>query len=282
MRRLLFLSALLIACSSEPATDAPAEAPAVDVTDPSQPVPDKIDFEASVNTGRTAMFVPAPTEFEAVLAANAPGAKLAAALHTGPVTLTGMSKPLLALETGTRINNALVTAQDGDRAGLEKRIGYAKEGLIALQAAPAVLAQVDSFVSDLQSGALSDSELVPALDVLAESIQDGLIEGRNNNTSTLVQAGGWVQGAHLLAKALEGREVTPDAGALFHQSSLVNHFIVFLQLSGPGRSGDPQVLKVIGQMEELREIAGQDPISGEQVARIAALTGEIMLAFRNR
>ncbi len=279
MRFLLILSALLFACSSEPAPEAPAPAAAAD---PSQPVPEKIDFEASVNTGRTAMFVPAPTEFEAVLAANAPGAKLGAALQTGPVTLTGMSKPLLALETGTRINNALVTAKDGDRSGLAKRIGHAKEGLIALQAAPAVLAEVDSFVVDLNSGALSDTELVPALDVLAESIQDGLIEGRDNNTSTLVQAGGWVQGAHLLAKALEGREITPDAGALFHQSSLVNHFIVFLQLSGPGRSGDPQVLKVIAQMEELREIAGQDPINGEQVARIASLTGEIMVAFRSR
>ena len=277
MRGLIILSALLFACSSAPAPEPP-EPPAAPATD--QPVPDKIDFETSVNTGRTAMFVPAPTEFEAVLAKNAPGARLAAKLEGPPVTLTGLSKPLLALETGTRINNALVTAQDGDRAGLVKRVGYAKEGLLALSASAAVIAEVDSFVADLSSGALSDAELVPSLDVLAESIQDGLIEGQDTNTSILVQAGGWVQGAHLLARALEGREITDDAGALFHQASLVNHFIVFLQLSGPGRAGDPQIATVVEKMYELRELAGQEPVTAEHVSRIGTLTAEIMAAFR--
>lgn len=278
MRRLLPLLLLLAACKS-PAPEvppSPVEAPAaVD-----RAVPDKIDFEAVANEGRTAMFVPAPTEFEAVLAANAPGVDLASMVPAGKRSLTGLSRPLIALETGTRITAVLLTADSADRPGLVARMKDARDGLVALDAGGDVLKEVDDFVADVESGALGAGELTPALDVLSERIHDSLDQHADRAAATLVQAGGWVQGAYLLAQALNRGELSPDASALFHQGSLVHHFESFLKASDPARAGDPRLATVIEKMGELRWLAGQDSLSAAQVKDIERLTGEIIAAFR--
>ncbi len=288
MRHLLPLLplSLLLACSGPaPAPEAPeveespAAAPASASAD-AQAVPQKIDLEAVANEGRTAMFVPAPSEFEAVLAANAAGLDLKSLVPSGTRSLAGLSKPLLALETGTRITAVLLTADAGDRPGLVARLGAAREGLVALAAGDAVLQEIDAFTADVQGGTLESRELTPALDVLSERIHDALHENTDRNTATLVQAGGWVQGAHLLARALGRGELTPDAAALFHQASLVHHFELFLKASDPARAGDPRLNTVIERMGELRWLAGQEALTQEQVRDIQRLTGEIIAAFR--
>ncbi len=276
MRHLLLLSlVLLVACKG----DAPAEAPAA-TPEPAREAPGKIDIEAVTNDGRTAMFVPAPSEFEAVLAANVPGADLKSLVPSGTRPLEGLSRPLLALETGTRITAVLLTADAGDRPALVARMKAAREGLVALQAGDAVLGEIDVFIADVESGALTADELTPALDVLSERIHDALDTRADRSTATLVQAGGWVMGAHLLARALGKGEVTPDAAALFHQASLVYHFEGFLKNSDPARAGDPRLKTVIERIEELRWIAGQDEITAQQIKDIERLTGEIIAAFR--
>jgi hypothetical protein len=279
--RWLCLILLLAACKG------PAEAPHDHdhghdhgVEEPAREVPDKVDFKAVTNEGRTAMFVPAPTEFEAVLKANAPGADLKSMVPSGTRSLEGLSRPLIALETGTRITAALLTADPTDKAALVVRTKAAREGLVALQAGEGALKEVDAFLADLESGRLTGAELTPALDVLSERIHDALATNADAETATLVQAGGWVQGAHLLAQALGRGEITPDAAALFSQGSLVHHFEFFLKASDAGRAGDPRVATVIEKIGELRWIAGQDPITAEHVKQIERLTGEIIGAFR--
>lgn len=277
MRPLLLL-VFLAACPSAPQETA---APTPGSTPAARDVPGKIDFEIMSNTGRAAMFVPAPSELEAALARNAPGVKMGA-VGAAAVPLKGLSQPLVALETGTRISDAISAAQAGDRADLVRRIAYAREGLVALKASPELLDRVDSFVADLRAERLSDAEIVPALDVLAEQIQDGLHESVDARISTLVQAGGWVQGAQRLARSLRGRELTADAGGLFRQASLVNHFLTFLTLSEPGRAGDPQVDQVVERLYELRDIAGGEVIGSAEVARIEGLTTEVLAILRRR
>lgn len=277
MRTLFPLLLLLTACSAgtTPEPAAPAEP-----SPEARAIPDKVDFAAVSNTGRTAMFVPAPTEFEAVLRANAPGADLKSMVPAGTHALEGLSRPLLALETGTRITAVLLTADGSDTPALITRMKHAREGLVALKAGPAVLQEVDSFVADVESGALKPAELTPALDVLSERIHDELNTHTDPATATLVQAGGWVQGAHLLARALRKGTVGPDAAMLFSQASLVHHFEQFLKASDPARAGDPRVSTVIEKISELRWIAGQDPITGDHVQEVERLTGEIIAAFR--
>ncbi len=279
--RWLCLLLLIAACKGAPEPEAAQEASDGAPAAEARAVPDKVDFVAATNDGRTAMFVPAPTEFEAVLKANAPGTDIKSMVPSGSRSLEGLSKPLIALETGTRITATLLTADGNDRPALVARAKTAREGLVALNAGDKALKEIDSFVADVESGTLKDAELTPALDVLSERIHDALAEQVDPETSTLVQAGGWVQGAHILARALRKQgDISPDAAALFHQASLVHHFEGFLKASDAARAGDPRLATVIEKIGELRWLAGQDPITAEQVTEIERLTAEIIAAFR--
>jgi len=280
MRRLL-LSLLLLAACSKPAPDAPANpdgAFAPSAAAEEQKPPGKIDFQAATNTGRAAMFVPAPTEFQAALKASASTLDLRAGGEASARTLLGKNKPMLALETGTRITAVVMSTGKDPKDVVLARMASAREGLSALQSPPKVVAKVDEVIADYREGRLESGELTASLDVLAETIHDGLSEA-DQQTATLVQAGGWVQGAHLLAKALEAAGQAGDGAQLLRQPSLVNHFQAFLRNSDPGRAEDPTVVKVLGSMDELREIAGQDVIDEAMVRRIVVLTGGIISQF---
>jgi hypothetical protein len=271
MRRFLLPVLLLAACSKPPA-EAPVDpagavAPSVAEEPADQKPPEKIDFEAAANT-----------EFQAALKASAPGLDLREGWNQEARALTGRSKPLLALETGTRITAVVMSTGTEEKEVVLGRMRAAKEGLTALQAPPKVLAKVDEVVGDFESGRIEAGELSASLDVLSETIHDGLAEA-DQQTATLVQAGGWVQGAHLLARALRRKGEAGDGAQLLRQPSLVAHFQLFLRTSDPGRAEDPTVVKVLTSMDELRDIAGQEVIDAAMVERIAALTGDIIRQF---
>jgi len=256
-----------------PPIPADAEAPVL------QDVPEKIDVNAVRDTARTAMFVPAPSEFQAALKVSAEGIDMRKLVQDSDRTLQGKQKPIIALETGVRISNVLMTVHAGDKAATLGRMRKAKEGLTALQAPASVVAEIDRVIADYDGGALSQVELTPALDVLAERINDDLLTGTDVQTATLVQAGGWVQGANLLAKAVGGAGLGGDAAALLNQPTLLAYFLDFLKNSDPGRAGDPDVVAVIGELEKMQAVVANGELTTEDVNAIAGHTDAILARF---
>ncbi len=244
-----------------------------------QDVPEKIDVAAVRDTARTAMFVPAPSEFQAALKVSAEGIDIRKLVQDSDRKLEGKQKPIIALETGVRISNVLMTAHAGDKDATLSRMRKAKEGLGALQAPASIAAEIDKVIADYEGGSLSQAELTRALDVLAERINDDLLTGVDAQTANLVQAGGWVQGANLLAKAVRDAGLGGDAALLLHQPSLLNYFLDFLKNSDPGRAGDPDVTAVIEEMQKMQAIAAKADLSTDDVKAIAAHTDAILAKF---
>jgi hypothetical protein len=251
----------------EPEVEAPADVPA------------KIDIAAVRNDARTAMFVPAPTEFQAALKESAPDVDIRKLVKDSGRTLEGKNSAVLALETGVRISNVLMSVHTGDKAAILARMRSALEGLRALKAPDRILKEVEQVIGEYEGGTLTDPELGPAFDVLAERINDDLQRMSDPNTATLVQAGGWVQGAHLLSTALSGAAISGDAAALLHQPTVLAYFLGFLKESGPGRAGDPQVAAVITEMEAMQILAAKPELSADDVQAVATHTGNILAKF---
>ncbi|MEE2829785.1 MAG: hypothetical protein VX498_11410, partial [Myxococcota bacterium] len=130
-----------------------------------QEIPANIDVAAYRDTARTAMFVPAPSEFQAALkATEASSVDIRAMVVDSERSIADKSKPIIALETGVRLANVLLTAQTGDKAVVLKRMKSAREGLAAIGASDAVMAETDKVIGDFESDTLAVGELSPALD----------------------------------------------------------------------------------------------------------------------
>ncbi len=238
--------------------------------------PTKIDIDAVRDTARTAMFVPAPTEFQAALTASKVDIDLRKLLEDSSRSLEGKSRSIIALEAGVRLSNVLMTAADGDKAQTLARMRSAREALGALQLPADLLAEADKVIGDFEKGAISPAELVPALDVLNERIQDDLVKGNDPNTATLVQAGGWLQGAHLLSRSLADSGTAGDAAALLRQPTVLAHFKDFLNKSG---AGDPRVDAVLAEMTKLEELAAKPELGADDMSAVATHTGNILAQF---
>jgi hypothetical protein len=225
------------------------------------------------------MFVPAPTEFQAALDASKAGLDIRKLVPAEDRDLTGKKAEILALETGVRVGKLLMTVQGGDKAAINKRMSAAREGLVSLNAPPELLADVDKLLKDYESGVLSTKELGPAMDLLSEKIQDQLNEKLGPTIATLVQAGGWLQGANLLATGLSSKNLTGDSAALLHQPTVLQFFMDFLKNSDPARAGDPDVGAVIQEMEKMALIAAKADLSGDDVKAVAGHTSAILARF---
>ncbi len=277
---------LLAACGNgtetttpDPTTDPSTES-AVDTPDPTAApagdAPSKIDITAVRDTAKTAMFVPAPTEFQAALEATEVRIDLKKVLKDSGSTLTGKSRSIIALETGVRLANVLMTSKEGDKATTLTRMRSAREGLVALDVPAGVLTELDRVIKQFEDGTLLPEELSPALDVLAGQLQEDLNNSTDPNTATLVQAGGWVQGAHLLSTSLVQAGQAGDAAALLNQPTVLAHFTDFLNKSG---AGDPSVDAVLREMAELEELAGKDTLTTGDLVTISTRTAAIMTHF---
>ena len=266
-------------------TDAPTpDAPLAEAADASadagadaEPAT-KIDFEAAKSRGKTAMFVPAPTEFQAALKASGADIDLTKLATGSTRSIEGKSKQIVALETGVRVADLLLTAQTGDQAAILARIASAREGLGALGGDPAVLKRVDDLKADFESGVLVADGLGGQLDILARDIQADLEKTVGKDIATLVQAGGWVEGVSLLSGAL-GASANADAMALLHQPSVLAHFLSFLKDSAPARAGDASVGAVVSEMEKMAAIAAKDVLSAEDVSALNGHTKAILATF---
>lgn len=260
----------------EPVEDVAADVASPGTTGAASDAPTKIDIDAVRQTARTAMFVPAPTEFQAALKASSVAVDIRKLLVDSDRTLEGKSRSIIALETGVRLANVLLTAQDGEKPVVVTRMKSAREGLVALQVPAETLAEIDRVIADFEAGRIGPAELVPALDVLAEQLQDDLGKSSDPNTATLVQAGGWVQGAHLLSRALAEAGQGGDAAALLHQPTVLAFFREFLDKAG---AGDPAVGAVLAEMDGLQRIAEKPALTTEDLTAIAGHTGAILAKF---
>lgn len=278
----LMLSLPLVACGGDSDTPAPSTG---EVAPESTPEPElatapvtaeKLDVTAVRDTARTAMFVPAPSEFQAALNATKVDIKMTSGLSGEARTLEGKSRSIIALEAGVRMSNVLMTAADGDQAATLTRMRSAREALGALQVPQDVLTEADKIIVDFDKGSIAAAELVPALDLLNEKLQDDLAAASDSTTATLVQAGGWLQGAHLLSKALSAAGTGGDAAALLHQPSTLAHFTEFLNKSG---AGDPAIDAVLAEMTKLQAIADKDALDAADMGLVATHTGNILASF---
>jgi hypothetical protein len=241
--------------------------------------PKSIDIQAARSRAKTAMFVPAPSEFQAAIKASNVQLDWKALITDGDKPLEGRSKPMLALEAGRRFANLLLTTNDGDKALIEGRAKAARDALGALGAPPELLAEIDKVSHDYSAGSLSQAELTFSLDILSRRVQAEVDKGAGLEVATLVQAGGWVQAVYVLASGLEKAGVAGDAAALMRQPTVLHFFMDFIRSSAPAQSKDPEVLAVLAEMEKLDAVAQKPELGVEDVKAVAAATRAIVAKF---
>ena len=267
----LLVGALLAGCSGD--AEAPNAGPAADA--PAAPE-FKLDLAMLSPGANTAALVPSPVEMQRALGKAGLTSSLAEAVSQRGLHVDGASKDRVAVLTGVLMADLLLTLKSAEKAGLIGQIGTVKAGLILLGAGDSVVATLDDISNRVANDAVNRDDLVRELDELSGIALPAIEYQAGSWVVPLIQAGGWVEGAHLVSGAITAEGKVSEAGHLLRQPKVVEHFLTYVQREGSARASDEVVAKLEQSLLTLKEITSKDVLSGEDIQAIHGATGDVL------
>lgn len=269
---MLPLALLVVACTdSTPAPAPPVAAPLK--AEPSSPA---AIAPADLLSAPNVVLAPSPLESRLALEKAGLTLDITPLVKPRAYSLDGPNKDLVALRTGVLLADAVLTVKEGTDAEVAARIENVRKGLAGMGAGEGLLGTVDGMVGQVKNGGANRDELLRGMDDLVGMAVPGGGVGPQDRTGPLLQAGAWIESTHLAAQAVASSGNLAAADQLFRQAAVVEWFISYARASGPGRTNDDILNRVVATLEGLRDIAAKATLSAEDVTTIRDRTGELL------
>ena len=272
---LLSLS-LLAGCTGEeqPAEQPeaqPAEQPAEQAVTPDvQFEPETLKAEAENVT-----LVPSPAEMQRALANAGLTSELASMVSDKDIGTDVENLDQVAVRTGVILAEVVLTLKDAPKEKLVTRLESMKAGFVKLGAGNDIPQTIDELISSINND-LNREDLLDEVDLLSGAMVPELETEAGDWVVPLIQAGSWLEGAHLVSGAIESESKFDAAGSLLRQPEVVEYFLKYVQREGGEKAPDEVVKQLEATLVKLKEIASKPTLSAEDVKEIHAATGAVL------
>jgi hypothetical protein len=274
LRALAIAAVLLGGCDkqSEPAAKAP-EAPA--------PMPDakapelKLSAEDLAGADRAAL-VPSPAEMERSLAHAGVEQKLASMVADRTISMDVDNKDQIAVRAGVVLADLVLTVKESKKETTIARLETLKVALGKLGAGSDAPAEIDSLKASIENGELAGDALVQEFDELSQVMVPELEYEAGEWVVPLIEAGSWLEGAHLVSGAVQEAKKFEAANDLLRQPEVVDYFIEYVEREGGNKAPDDVVDQLKKTLATLKEVAAKPNLGAEDVATIHSATGSVL------
>jgi hypothetical protein len=274
--RLLGLVAALSACTGEePKPAPPAEGGASEAPAPTPDVP-ALDLAGLDAEAETVTLVPSPIETQRALERAGIETRLASLIPKHAFDVATADTDQAALRTGVVLADALLTVKTAEKPDLVARLDTLHTGLKQLDAGPKVLKRLEDLKQRVEADAVTRDELLKEFDELSGAALPELKFGGNDRILPLIQAGSWLEGANLVARAVKEKGDPSAADILLKQPRVVEHFLGFVRKN---QSSTPPA--VTAKLEEslltLQGLAGKaEPLAAGDIDTVIRITGDVL------
>ncbi|MDP6931439.1 MAG: hypothetical protein QGG40_00920 [Myxococcota bacterium] len=276
LSRFLVIGLLGSACGESEApsaAEAPAdEAPAAEETNPEP----KLDLATLQAEAEQVALVPSPAEMQKALTNSGLSASLATLVDDRKISMDVENKDQVAVRTGVVLADLVLTIQEAPTARITERLGRIKEGMTSLGGGSDINGEIDSLVERISNDAISKGDLVKELDELSGVMVPEIKYEMGDRAVPLIQAGAWLEGAHLVSGAMKEEGKFDAAGRLLKQPAVVDYFLQYVKTEGSEKAPDQVVAKLEETLNTLKEIANKDALGQEDVETIHAATGAVL------
>ena len=276
----LGLTGLLVACGGESEAPeatpepAPTEAPAAPV--PETPEDPGLDVNALSEAENVAL-VPSPVETQKALEAAGIDTKLASLIPKHDFDLANADTDHAALRTGVVLADSLLTVKTSEKKKLLSRLDQIRQGMSQLGGGKDIDATLQDMRDRVKADAVDREELLKEFDELSGAVIPELKFNDNERVVPLIEAGSWLEGANLVAKAVKD---SPDSGAadtLLKQPAVVDYFIEYVKHEGADKAPATVTEKLEASLKTLKELAEKaDPLSPEDIATVVQVTDDVL------
>lgn len=284
MNRLLAATAILAltACSGTPqpapkADGEGAETPAADPLGDMDPSKLNDGATAGGNDARRFTIVPSPRETQEALESAEIDTKLSDLIQTREMDFTDQDLDDVAVRTGVVIADMLLTVKTASDDDLVSRLEHIKTGMKVLKGGSDIEQTIDDLVSRVKAEAVTRDDLLKELDELSGAIIPELDFEGQSRVVPLIQAGSWLEGANLVARAAKAKEKPASVNGILKRKVVVKYFIDYVSGEGKERAPAAVTEKLNASLTTLKGIAEKDAdLTAEDLDTVIQVTEDVL------
>lgn len=280
------LAALLTACAGEPSEkpiEKPIEAPAA-VVNPEIP---PIDQAALEKENEKVALVPSPMETQKALEASGITTQLSTLIPKHDFDMAIGTTDQAAVRTGVVLADLLLTTRGAKKEELVERLNRISKGMEQLNAGPDIQNVLKDFVERIQADAVTRDELLKEFDELSGVVIPELEFNGQDRVVPLIEAGSWLQGANLVARAIKATppDTTPGAPPgsraaaekLLKAPSVVEYFIKYVKTEGAEKAPEAVTKKLEEALVTLKTLAEKpEPLTDTDLDTVITVTDDVL------
>jgi hypothetical protein len=256
-----------------------AAPPAAD-TDKAAATPDappKLSPDELAAGSQNIALVPSVIETQSALEAAGIGTKLSDLLTERKFDMKNENKDNVAVRTGVVIADLLLTVKTAPKEKLVEQLEQIKNGLAALEGGADIQQVVTDIQDRVKGDAVTRDELLKELDELSGAVIPELEFNGQNRIVPLIQAGSWLEGANLVAKAVKGSNKPDAADTLLKQPAVVDYFIKYVKTEGAEKAPAAITEKLEESLTILKGLAEKkEPFTNEDIEKVIKTTDDVL------
>jgi hypothetical protein len=276
---MLLVALTVTACGGEtaekPATNDKAAKPA---KAEAAPVKKLAKFDAATLKAEAlkVALVPSPAEMQKALGNAGLESQLSSLVQKRDISVEVENKDQVAVRTGVILADLVLTVKEATNEEQLQRLARIKQGFSLLGAGGDVAATIDELSGKIKSGSGSKDDLLKEFDELSGVLVPELEYEAGDWVVPLIQAGSWLEGAHLIAGAVKSEGKFDEAGKLLKQPHVVQYFIDYVEREGKEKAPDQVISKLKETLTTLKETTSKTVIEEEDVNTIHSATAAVL------
>jgi hypothetical protein len=180
-------------------------------------------------------------------------------------------KDRIAVRTGIVLAYTILAGRSTPKAEFVAQLRTVREGMAALGTGAGLLDTMDRFVQNAENDAASREDFLTELDGVSGMMVPDEGWGRDDRTGPLLQAGAWLAGTNLVARAIVSSGKGDAAEKLLHRPEVANYFLGYLKDDGAAKAGS--LAAPLGDtLRKLAEIGAKANLGVEDAKAVADST----------
>lgn len=278
IRALALALVLVVGCDDK----GPDKAPANKSAEKAEPAPTAAAPDKTLSVGELAAaadqvaLVPSPAEMQRSLTHAGVGKTLASMVQDRDISMKVDNRDQLAVRAGVVLADLVLTVKDSPKERTLARLTTLGVALDKLGAGTDVQAVIADLKKEIDNGAIPVDDLVKEFDELSQVMVPELEYEAGEWVVPLIQAGSWLEGAHLVSGAVVEAGKFDAADNLLKQPAVVEYFIKYVDREGADKAPDEVVAKLRETLTTLKTVASKPTLGEADVKTIHDATGAVL------
>ena len=235
-----------------------------------------LDIAALKAEATRVVLVPSPTETQAALTKAGIEAALSDLVQDRSYSDKNDADHV-AVRTGVVMADVLLTLKSSEKAKLTERLKAIESGMGTLGVSGDLQATLTELVSQVENDQVDPerNDLLRDLEDVAGS-KIPAAEFDSDKYLPLLQAGSWLEGANLIARAMQAEGKFEQANQLLRQPEVVEYFLRYVEDEGQERADDHILVTLKDTLNVLLTTAQKESLSSEDVKTIQEATDSVL------